>query len=197
MRRVISWLLNLMGWTLDGRELTKIAGASVLGSGVMSAVLEFIRSLPIPILISIIIGIAILLFIGFGYLWDWINKHKEAIKVEEKHTHIDESVTSINQQGGITARNVIVQPSDRKLSSNHKQQIKDIVSKRDFKKIRVIASMGDAEIYRLALQIKDYLVSEGYDIPAVDQAVFVTPIRGIQIDDTDDNGLLQVIAGSR
>ena len=92
MRRVISWLLNLTGWTLDGRELAKIAGGSILGSGVMSAVLEFIRSLPIPILISIIIGMAILLFVGFSYLLDTIKKGKPSNQMGKR--------TGIRMRGG-------------------------------------------------------------------------------------------------
>jgi hypothetical protein len=63
----------------------------------------------------------------------WVIKRRGLIKVEDKNTHIDESVTSYNQQGGITARNVSIQPSDRKLSINVGQQLKDHLDTTTFK----------------------------------------------------------------
>lgn len=143
-----------------------------------------------------IIGIVGFVIGAILILWG-LTRHRGLIKVEDKNTHIDESVTSYNQQGGITARNVNIQPSDRKLTTNLKQQIKELLSKYDYKKIEVTAILGDAEAFRLASQIKDYLVSEGYEIHGVNQAIYTQPVQGLSFEEPDDKGVAKIIIGGR
>ena len=132
--------------------------------------------------------------------WPSIRKRMKGGSMVEKDggdIYKDESVTSYNQQGGITARNVSIQPSDRKLSTNVEQQLKDHLSKATFKKIEVNAIMGDAEAFRFASQIKDYLVSEGYEIHGVNQVMYASPVQGQIFEGPDDKGVARIIIGGR
>jgi len=67
-------------------------------SGAISGLVEFIRSLPLPILITIILGMTILFFIGISYMWSIRNKYKKP-KAGESPTIIGKNV-AYKPQGG-------------------------------------------------------------------------------------------------
>ncbi len=106
-------------------------------------------------------------------------------------------IESHNQQGGITAYQVNIQPGDRKLSTGAAQQLKNYLKGVNFKSIEVNAVMGDGEAFRFASQIKNFLTSEGFDIKGVNQVMYLAPPQGQIIEPPNNEGLVKVIIGSR
>lgn len=122
-------------------------------------------------------------------------KGEEKVNNERQHPYIH--VESYAQQGGITAYQVNIQSGDRQLSTRPAQQLKDYLDKTDFKTIEVNAIMGDAEAFRFASQVKNYLVSEGFEIKGVNQVVYTAPIQGQIIEPPNDAGMIRIIIGGR
>ena len=114
-------------------------------------------------------------------------------KDKEPRIHIE----SHNQQGGITAYNVNIAPGDRQLSQTGTDQLKGYLDSVDFKKIDITAAMGDAEAFRFASQIKNYLTSEGHEVSGVHQALSMPPMQGQKIEPPNDSGLVKIRIGSR
>lgn len=106
-------------------------------------------------------------------------------------------VESHDQQGGITAYQVNIQPGDRQLTPNVGQQVKDMLNKIKFKTIEVNAVMGDGEAFRFALQIRNYLVSGGFNIEGVNQVLYTNPPQGQIFEAPKDGGMVKIIIGSR
>lgn len=106
-------------------------------------------------------------------------------------------VTSYNQQGGITAYQVNLQPGDRVLKDAVRHRLDQTLKQRSFSSIRITAVMGDQEAFRFASQIKNYLESAGYQVSGVDQAVYTRPIQGQAIEPANDGGMLNIIIGGR
>jgi hypothetical protein len=121
------------------------------------------------------------------------------IKPEEKKMSKEEdkkiNVTSYNQSGGITAYNVNIGPQDRRLGDKLTNQLDEIISQNSGKKIVVTAVMGDQEAFKFASQIKNYLVSKGYEPEGVNQSVYTQPVFG-QIIDVKKNHI-DIIIGSK
>ncbi len=98
---------------------------------------------------------------------------------------IDQSVTSYNKQGGITANSVTIGPPVRNLESPSLQPLKQqILSQlpRD-KEITVMAIMGDMESIDLAQQIHTFLKDNGFKLKepkGISQGVFTGPVHGLQ-----------------
>ncbi len=111
----------------------------------------------------------------------------------ERPIHIE----SHNQQGGITAYQVNIQPGDRQLTPNVTQQVKEQLNKTKFETIEVNAVMGDGEAFRFASQVKNYLVSEGFEVKGVNQVLYVNPPQGQIIETPKDEGMVKIIIGSR
>lgn len=106
-------------------------------------------------------------------------------------------VESHGQTGGITAYQVNIQPGDRQLKPNVAQDVKDKLSEIEFEKIEVNAVMGDGEAFRFASQIKNFLVSEGFEIKGVNQVLYANPPQGQIIETPKDEGTVRIIIGSR
>ena len=102
-------------------------------------------------------------------------------------------VTSVNQQGGITAGQVNIAPPARQLDANGKSQLVEHLPKS--KKVTVTSVMGDGEAHQFATQIKAFLEDEGYDVEGVNQAIYTAPVQGQVIQPTE-NGI-GVIIGTR
>lgn len=81
------------------------------------------------------------------------------------------NVTSINQSGGITANQVNLGRTDRRLNPKMIRTLDKHLPKDKSSKVRVIAAYGDGEAIRLAEEIRLHLRELGWSIPAVDQAV--------------------------
>ena len=122
-------------------------------------------------------------------------KTMPAKKANDEQPRID--VTSYNQQGGITAYQVNIQPGDRKLTEISAQQLKDYLNGLAFTSVEVNAVMGDGEAFRLASQIKNFLVSEELNVTGVNQVVYSEPVQGQLIEAPNEAGLVRVIIGSR
>lgn len=107
------------------------------------------------------------------------------------------NVTSHNQQGGITAYQVNVQPGDRILDDRLAAQLRSLIDEQQFNGIRVTAVMGDQEAFGFASQIKNYLAGEGYSVDGVNQAVYSAPVKGQNINPAGDDGILNIVIGGR
>ncbi len=114
---------------------------------------------------------------------------------DEDQPRID--VRSYNQQGGITAYQVNIQPGDRKLAAADAQQLKEYLNGIEFKSVQVEAVMGDGEAFRLASQIKNFLVSEEFSVSGVNQAIYSEPVQGQRVAPPNEAGLVRVVIGSR
>ena len=106
-------------------------------------------------------------------------------------------VTSHNQQGGITAYQVNIQPGDRVLNDQVVSQLQSKLDEQHFTDIGITAVWGDQEAFRFATQIKNYLEAEGYSVKGVNQAMYSEPIQGQQIRSAGDDGVLEIVIGGR
>lgn len=111
----------------------------------------------------------------------------------ERSIHVE----SHNQQGGITAYQVNIQPGDRQLTPNVAQQMKDYLNKTKFETIEVNAVMGDGEAFRFASQVKNYLTSEGFEVSGINQVMYSAPVQGQIIEHPNDAGMIKIIIGNR
>jgi hypothetical protein len=84
------------------------------------------------------------------------------------------NVSSIGQQGGITAGIVNLSPPARQITDVIKGQLLQHLRDKTLP-VSIISVMGDAEAQAFATQIREFLVSEGYSIGGFSQAVFPTP----------------------
>ncbi len=106
------------------------------------------------------------------------------------------SVTSYNQSGGITAGTVnVVAPQARAMTDQLAAQIlRDIP--RD-KEITVMAMLGDAESYRFASGVHQFMKSNGYRMreEGISQGVYTPPPVGISVD-TRESAHWTIVVGS-
>lgn len=149
-------------------------------------------------------GIVLMVLLGFGLaLSAGISESgavstpnpptKEAFVTDNKDIHI----TSINQQGGITAYQVNVQPGDRVLNTETARGLEEALKAQKFTSIDVTSVLGDGESFQFASQIKAYLESKGYKVDGVSQVVYSAPLRGQIIQPADNNGILHIRIGTR
>ncbi len=82
--------------------------------------------------------------------------------VEEIQQTIDQSVTSHNQSGGITAHTINFGPQQRRMDDKLKSEILSLIPKTT--SISVIALMGDAEAYEFATEIYTFLKDNGFSL---------------------------------
>ena len=194
----------------------------LIGIGVEIIVTIFgvvVRTMPMPLAITFgVIGLALILYgiaslirskgkdssasqiivsgdlIQNFYYGKSLAKEEERVSSEsERPIHIE----SHNQQGGITAYQVNIQPGDRQLSTGAAQQVKDYLNKTKFETIEVNAVMGDGEAFRFASQMKNYLSSEGFEVSGVNQVMYVEPPQGQIIEPPNDKGMIKIIVGNR
>ena len=102
------------------------------------------------------------------------------------------NVTSNNQSGGITANQVNIGAIPRNLDDKTQNQLLAILKKKD-EPIDISSVMGDAEAFKYANQINDFLKTHGYTkVEGVSQSVFSKPVIG-QFIDKDSIGIKIVI----
>ncbi len=117
-------------------------------------------------------------------------KLKEGVMVEKNGSNIykDESVTSHNQQGGQTARNIInVGTQPRTLKNINTPSIIGKISQYSGTKVDVTAIMGDAEAGKFAQEIKVLLDSAGWITGEVNNAVYLPMPSGIVVQSPQDS----------
>ena len=102
------------------------------------------------------------------------------------------NVTSIGQQGGITAGVVHVGPQRRQVDDGIRRQLANILPDKS-RTITIVSVLGDGEAHSFATQIKEYLVGQGYDVNGVNQAVF----SGVPPPQEVDPNTLTIRIGSR
>lgn len=107
----------------------------------------------------------------------WVSRNlNKKINKEAEPTQIF-NVMSHNQQGGITAGIVNVGHKPRTINTNIRSQLAQLLPDKS-NTVTVTCVMGDGEAFNYAEQIKDFLISEGYTVNGVNQAVFSRPVMG-------------------
>ena len=112
---------------------------------------------------------------------------------EQPHIHVE----SHDQQGGITAYQVNIQPGDRQLTNDGARQLKSYLDGVEFKVVEVNAVMGDGEAFRFASQIKNALASEDVIVQGVNQVIYSAPVQGQLVEPPNDAGVVKIIVGNR
>jgi hypothetical protein len=124
---------------------------------------------------------------------DWKPWKKGSMSDDEKKTVYN--VTSNNQMGGITAGEVHVGHSPRSLDSGNVQYLRKTIP--SGAKVTVASPLGDAEAFRLAQEIAQFLLSEGYSTSGrVSQIVCTSPVTGVSVG-PDSDGTWEIVVGSR
>ena len=100
------------------------------------------------------------------------------------------NIISFNQHGGITAQNVFVGSTGRRLDDGLKQQILSGIPKT--KKVVVSGALGDGESTTFAHEIMTFMQSQGYTVEGVNQSVWMPPIMGIGVNNSTDPWQLNV-----
>jgi len=135
--------------------------------------------------------VVILVLIGSALIiWGVISLYKGGHMVEKDGSNIykDESVTSHNQQGGQTARNIInVGTQQRTLRNLNAQNIVDKILEYSGTKVDVTAIMGDSEAGKFAQEIKTLLDSAGWITGEVNYAMYLPMPTGIAVQSPQDN----------
>ncbi len=104
------------------------------------------------------------------------------------------SVTSINQQGGITAGTVNIGAQPRHMNAQLGAQIEQAIPKGA--RVSITAVMGDMEAFSFAQEIRTWMAQNGYTniTQGVNQAVYSAPVVGQSLNKTAD-GFELVIGG--
>lgn len=118
------------------------------------------KFLIVPLVVAIIAGIVVLVF------------------TPDKPADTSVSVTSYNQQGGITAQEVNIGQQPRSLTFENKNFLESLSEINPSKQITIECVLGDGEAFQFANEIKSYLESLGWNVNGVDQAVYSIPVIG-------------------
>lgn len=103
------------------------------------------------------------------------------------------NVSSVGQQGGITAGIVNVGPQPRKFDGNIKAQLAQQLAQHlpdKSRKVTVKSPMGDSEADSFAIQITDYLVAQGYTVESL-----VVVFKGVPPPQSIDPATYTIIIG--
>ena len=104
-------------------------------------------------------------------------------------------VTSHNQMGGITAYQVNIGPTDRRLTEKVAGNIKTLLGKTKYQAVEIVSLMGDAEAERYATQIKNYLADQGIKAAG---GIFGAIIKqGMTVERPDNDGIIRIKVGGR
>jgi hypothetical protein len=125
-----------------------------------------------------------------------LNEQKKISQTEKFNSNNSAvNVTSNNQSGGITANQVNIGAIPRNLDDKTQNELLTIIKKKD-EPIDISSVMGDAEAFRYANQINDFLKTQGYSkVDGVSQAIFSKPIIG-QFIEKDSIGV-KIIIGAK
>lgn len=120
------------------------------------------------------------------------------LKPLEKHMTRDNdrpNVTSINQQGGITAGTVNIGSQARHMNTQLGAQILEHIP--TDAKISITAVMGDGEAFNFAHEVRAWMVQNGYRniTQGVNQAVYSQPVMGQSFNKTADG--FDLVIGTR
>ncbi len=102
------------------------------------------------------------------------------------------NVTSVGQQGGITAGVVNVGPQRRNLDDELRAHLLKLLPDKS-RTIRITAVLGDSEAMSFAAQIGAYLTSKGYQVKGPGEAIFGRMVHPLQF----NPNTLDIKVGSR
>ena len=91
------------------------------------------------------------------------------------------SIQSINQQGGIIAKDIAIESPKREIDEQFIKELKQYLPESKDEKIIITSILGDSEAFQLAKSLKHYLESQGWIVEGVNQAVYTEPVIGIQV----------------
>jgi hypothetical protein len=124
---------------------------------------------------------------------DWKPWKKASMSDDEKKSIYN--VTSKNQSGGITAGQVTVGHPPRQMDEVNRRGLRDHIPAGA--KVDVTAVLGDGEALRLAQQIAQFLLAEGYSTSGgASQAIYTQAVTGVSVQPNSD-GSWSVVVGSR
>lgn len=149
------------------------------------------------IVIAVVLGLG-LAFRSATVKQEMSGKSSPTTSIKETFVKDDKDIriTSINQQGGITAYQVNVQPGDRVVNAETAKALEETLKTQKFTSIRVTSVMGDGEALQFASQIKAYLESKGYKVSGVNQAMYSGPVRGQTFMPAGADGILHIRIGT-
>ncbi|NML23175.1 hypothetical protein HHL16_20020 [Pseudoflavitalea sp. G-6-1-2] len=108
-------------------------------------------------------------------------------------------VESHNQQGGITAgkiENINIVDQPREFDGEFKAYFGAFLRTQDINSpVRIYSLLGDNEALRLANQIKEYIIQQGFLNVKDAQAIFDKPISNVHVDTS--NSMLTIRVGSK
>ncbi len=131
--------------------------------------------------------VAILEYLGIFPAWRASLAHKES-------RIIDQSVTSNNQSGGITAHTILTQRPERHFDTGLRAQIMKALPARK-EKILVQTIINDSEAYQFGAEIANFLRSDGWDVD-IGYAIWNPPFKGQRLL-KNENGILTIQIGGR
>lgn len=101
--------------------------------------------------------------------------------VEEMTVLIDQSVTSHNQTGGITAHTVNIAPPKRVLDAQTQLQLLRLPKTEPF---TIMAIMGNTEAEEFAMAIHKFMQSAGLPMAetGISRGIFTGIVKGLQFD---------------
>jgi len=111
-------------------------------------------------------------------------------KRTDNQTNKPSIITSVNQSGGITADQVIINQKapSRQLDEKFISELEKHLPSKD-KSLIIVTVVGDSESLEFALEIKDYLESKGWFTERIDHTLFIRPVKGVDFSIRDDGGL--------
>lgn len=135
-----------------------------------------------PWVIGFITG---LIIFGIGIMVDKKGINEEGV-----------TVTSINQQGGITANNVNLGNPQRMLTTKFSSDLDNKLKQLGAKGIYIFHVSGDSESYNYANQINDYLISNGWT-SEVGSTIFENPepFGAYLVPELDEEGYATMVVG--
>ncbi len=105
------------------------------------------------------------------------------------------NVSSYFQQGGITAAQVNIGKQVRHFTEEVKQAlVPHLQSKKEV--IDLVTVWGDQEAFQFSSEIKEFLVSNNYNVNGVNQAIFGTPVKGQIIEHRKEGGVKIIIGAT-
>lgn len=107
------------------------------------------------------------------------------------------NVTSFNQQGGITANQVILSQPNRHFVGEIKDKFLQRLPNDKNRTIRITSVMGDEEAFAFADEIKNYLIEEGFTVEGVNRGIFDRPMIGQFIKNESHSDIFEIQIGNK
>ena len=107
--------------------------------------------------------------------WDIWHRNESSRPVRE-----NVNVTSFSQSGGITANTVNLKPVPRVFNENYARELDKVLPSDKSKKIQLEVIGNDAEALNFVMQIKNFLIKEGYTNVSDEPDICLMPVSPIE-----------------